>query len=102
MPKEVHRARKLTLVQFQTLINQFIHMNKEELTEKAKDPATTALEHLVLSIMNIGTKKGDEKKLDFLLTKLFGKDVEHVNLTGNLNAAIVDKIAEIKRRNDDE
>lgn len=72
----------------------FLH-TPEQLTEVFNHPETTALEKAFIKIMHEAIRKGDEKKLQFLLDRAFGKVKERVEVSADAHTQL---IALIKKR----
>lgn len=83
------------------MLNRFISMPLNDVIAFAQNKNNPAMEVLVASILVHGIKNGDQARLTFLLDRLIGrvKEVHEHSFVGNLNAVIVDKIAEIEKAN---
>ena len=105
VPDDLKRATRLTQTEFLRKANQFIAMTAVELHATAKDPKTTALELLIISIIQKGVIEGDEKRLGFLLDRLIGKQIQHmvidasIETTRNVNLSVlsVDELKTLER-----
>lgn len=78
LPEEIKAARKLTRIEFETIVNKYLYLSEEELNEKRKDKTLTLIEMMVLSIVQKAIVQGDEKRLDFLLDRMIGKVVQPI------------------------
>ena len=83
------------------MLNKFVAMPVEDVVTFAQNKKNEALEVLVASLFIHGIKSGDTSRITFLLDRLIGKvtDVVHHTGLGNVNSAIVDRIAEIEKAN---
>lgn len=70
LPRDIVEARKLNRVEFERVLNRYIHLSPIEIKEVAENPVTPALEVLVAKIIFMGIKNGDEKRLGFILDRL--------------------------------
>jgi hypothetical protein len=72
IPPEIKQARRLSRIRFEEILQKYLHSTLEEMKAAIADPKTDAIELIVLRIMIEGIKKGDEKRLGFLLDRLLG------------------------------
>lgn len=79
IPPEIKEARKLNRMEFERILNQYLHATVDEIKAAAADPKTTTIEQIVLRILVEGIKKGDERRLGFLLDRLLGPVKQVVN-----------------------
>lgn len=82
LPEEIKEARRLNKAEFERILNQYIHMPLEDIKTRASDPTTPALEVLVAKILAEGIKRGDEKRLNFIVDRLVGPVKRKVSLDG--------------------
>lgn len=72
LPEDIKEARKLNKEEIERLLNSYLGLTQEELKSKLQDPKTPTLELLMARIVVEAIKKGDERRLDFLLNRLIG------------------------------
>lgn len=87
IPIDVKESRQLTRIELDRQLNRLIAMSPEQLAEVRKDPKSTMLELLIVSVITHGINKGDQTRLNFLLERLssIGKvkeTVEHLGPNG--------------------
>jgi len=87
-PKSTPAAKKLarlTRDRFKAAVRKYLGKNRDELTEIAKDANTSALDLMIVSVMNKAIVNGDQNKMQWFLEQLFGKLTENlsVEVTGN-------------------
>ena len=83
LPEDIKKARKLTQVKLERILNKYIYMDRAEFQLMAeKETGMPVLECLVVSILSRATLEGDEKRLEFLLKRLIGPVVERHELSG--------------------
>lgn len=78
---KIYEGRRLTRVIYEEILHKYLHCTKAELEAIGKDPNTTAIELLVVSVMAKAITNGDDKRVEFLLARLLGKVPEHVKFT---------------------
>jgi hypothetical protein len=76
LPPDIKEARKLTRTEFERLVNKFMHMTQDEIVASANDPKTVGIELMIGSIVHKAVVQGDQKRLDFLLDRIFGKMIQ--------------------------
>lgn len=72
--------RRLTRTKLEEVLHKHLHKSKEELMAVLKDPATIALELMVVSVLVKAINNGDQVRLQFLLDRLIGKVPEKVEM----------------------
>lgn len=72
LPKDIKESRQITRVEFERIVNKYFYCTLPELEKAKKDPKTTVLEMMVLSIIIKGIKEGDQKRMDYLLSRTIG------------------------------
>lgn len=82
LPEEIKEARKINKIEFERVLNEMIYMNLSELKSRADNPETPVVELLVAKILAEGIKRGDEKRLGFILDRLIGPVKTKVALEG--------------------
>lgn len=85
VPQDVREARKLTQVELERILNKLTDKPLKELQEIRANPKTPSLEALICSIIIFGIVKGDQFRLDFLLSRLVGKVSNKVEHSGSLS-----------------
>lgn len=80
LPEEVRIARSLNKAEFERIVNEYIHMSLVEIQDRAKDPSTSALEVIIAKIVAEAIKRGDERRLGFILDRLIGPVPKNVQL----------------------
>lgn len=88
LPEYLKKARKMNKALFQEILQKYMSCNITQLKKHLDDSQRaeskiTALEVVVIKVLYEAMKKGDEKKLDFLLTRLIGKVKDEVEVSGN-------------------
>ena len=78
------------------LSKMFMHTD-EQLEEIFYKSETTCLEKAFIKIMLEAIKKGDERKLQFLLDRAFGKVKEHLEVSGNAHTELIKLIKKRER-----
>jgi hypothetical protein len=92
LPDDIKEARKLNKLEFERIVNKYLYMKKEEITEALRDPDTPAIEMAVAQLIVKGITLGDPVRLNFLLERLLGKVKfvhEHSNPDGTLGVGKV-------------
>lgn len=82
LPEDIKEARKITQIEFERLANKYLSARKEDIAKASADPNTPVLELIISSIIHKAVVEGDERRLDFLLTRLIGKVVQPVAHSG--------------------
>jgi hypothetical protein len=73
VPEEIKELRKLNRSEIEQLISDFMRKPLHELQAMSKNPATTALDRMIASVVEQAVFRGDHKRLNFLLDRLIGK-----------------------------
>lgn len=82
VPEELKAARRLNKTTLERILNEYIHLPMVELAEKVKDPSTPAIELMVAKVLHEAIKRGDEKRLGFILDRLVGAVKKTVAVEG--------------------
>lgn len=98
LPEDLKAARKLNKTELERILNEYIHMSLTEIQRRAGHPETSALEVLVAKVLAEGIKRGDEKRLGFLLDRLVGPVKRSVSVEGGEDGTNPIRLA----RSDDE
>lgn len=113
LPDDIKAARKLNKVELERLLNRYIHMPISEIQRLLKIPIesneTPSIEVLIAKIVAEGIKRGDEKRLGFLLDRLIGPVKMKVSLDGGEDGSpvkmavektdLVERIEQLKGEN---
>lgn len=81
VPQEINEALSYTRAQLVEAITRYMTMSLLELKACAKDESLSAASHLIIRILITGIMKGDQARMDFLLSRVMGsvkQVVEHV------------------------
>lgn len=82
LPEDIKETRKLTQIEFERIANKYLFARKDEIAKSSADPNTPVIELLVGSIIHKAVVEGDERRLDFLLSRLVGKVVQPLAHSG--------------------
>ena len=82
MPEPIKQAQRMDKITFATLLHKFMHMDRELIMERLKDPKATMIELIVAKIVSESFNKADHMRLNFLLDRLIGKVKDEVEITG--------------------
>lgn len=99
--RELGHIKKINQTEVVDLLCRFAKMPTHEIAAFGKDQTNKGLDMIVATIFIKAINTGDHTRLGFILDRIIGKvkeAVEH-SFVGNLNSAIVDKIAEIEKAN---
>lgn len=77
---EIVQARRMTRAKFEAAANKYLFMSRGEIEAISKDPSTTMLDLMIISLITKAIKDGDEKRFDFLLDRLIGKVVRTIKV----------------------
>lgn len=72
LPEDIKEARGLNKIQFERMLNRYLAMSAPEIKTIAESPKTPALDLIVAKVIYEAIKKGDDKRLDFMLNRLIG------------------------------
>lgn len=103
LPPEIKEARLVNSVKFEEIVYKYMNANAQELQAIAKDPATPAIDLVVIKILSNAITKGDLPSLNLLLERTIGKvkdkmELDHTVRSKTLHEQIMD---EIKNANGD-
>lgn len=82
LPEDIKEARKLNKIELERILNEYMHMPLKDIQARANLPDTPAFEVLLAKIIAEGIKKGDEKRLGFLLDRVVGPVKAKLSLDG--------------------
>jgi len=100
MSPEAKAARKLTQSRFAELASTCLNLTKEQLAQKIQDPKTTALDLMIMKVIQHSINKGDQMRLSFILDRLIGKVPTIVDL--DVNPATIETIKEFQSKTTEE
>jgi len=97
-PEHMKKAKQMDKLKFQAILQKYIHCNIAELKgiiEKSKNikSEVTALELVVIKVLFESIRKGDEKRLGFILDRLIGKVKEEIRVETDSYTGLIDLIA---------
>jgi hypothetical protein len=81
LPPELKEAKRLTKTAFEAMANRFLWMTTAELAAHHDDPATPAIERLIISILAAGETEGDQARAEWFLNRLLGKVTDKVEVS---------------------
>lgn len=73
IPADIKEARKLNQIEFEKIANKYLYSTPDQIKKVTQNPDTPVLDLLITSILHKAVVEGDEKRLEFLLTRLLGK-----------------------------
>ena len=82
IPEDIKASRQLTNFEFERIANKYLFACKDDVTKALTNPKTPFIELMVCSVIHKAVVKGDERRLDFLLSRLIGKIVQPVSHSG--------------------
>lgn len=82
VPDEFKESRKLNQAELERAVNKFLFADRQTLQDVIKTPGTPMIEIIVASIMAQAAHKGDQQRLDFILTRILGRPVQQVQIGG--------------------
>lgn len=82
LPEEILKAKKLNRIELERVLNEYVNLSLAEIKSRVENPNTPALEVIIAKIIFEGAKKGDEKRLGFILDRLVGVLKRKVSLDG--------------------
>lgn len=80
---QLKEIKQLNANKLAELLNEFIHMDKQTLIERSKDPETSVFELIICSILKNAYDKGDQQRINFILDRLVGKVKDQVEHSGD-------------------
>ncbi len=92
VPDDIKKARKLNRIEFERILNKYIHVKLGDLHGIIKDPHTEVLDGIVCKILSKGFNEGDPRRLEFVIDRLIGKVQEAQQEMENPDAAKDDTI----------
>jgi len=81
IPDDIKQAKRLNKLEVERLMNKFMAMTKDEISQSINDPTTPALEIMIGSIIAKAVSHGDPVRLNFLLDRLIGKVKDELDVT---------------------
>ena len=82
-PPELRKAANLTKIETLERLVKFLQMDIYGLEEVLKDKSRQVMDHWIARICLVGIKEGDNRRLDFMLDRLFGKVQPHIEINNN-------------------
>lgn len=73
----------MTKVETLERLVKFLQMNLYDLEAVLKDKSRPVMDHWIARICLVGIKEGDNRRLDFMLDRLFGKVQPHIEINNN-------------------
>ena len=70
---EEREVNRLTRSKFRAIVQKYLEFNTGELKKLNKDEDTPMLDAMVISVMVMARKNGDERKMNYFIEQLFGK-----------------------------
>ena len=98
MPEYMKAAKKLNKIKFEEILNKYINCTIDDLQMHLKDKNTPALDLIVIKVLLEGIKRGDEKRLGFVLDRLIGKVKDSIEITADINMDEEKTLEEISER----
>lgn len=97
LPPEIKEARLVNSVKFEEIVYKYMNATAQELQAIAKDPATPAIDLVVIKILSNAITKGDLPSLNLLLERTIGKvkdklELDHKVQAKTLHEQIMDEI----------
>lgn len=83
LPPELKKAATMTKVETLQRLVSFLQMDIYGLEEVLKDKSRSVMDHWIARICLVGIKEGDNRRLDFMLDRLFGKVQPHIEINNN-------------------
>jgi len=82
-PPELKKASTMTKIETLERLVKFLQMDIYGLEEVLKDKSRQVMDHWIARICLVGIKEGDNRRLDFMLDRLFGKVQPHIEINNN-------------------
>jgi hypothetical protein len=73
LPEDIKEARKLNQIELERIVNKYLWRDRASLKEAMNDPTTPMMELMVASIMAIAVQKGDQQRVEWIMSRLIGK-----------------------------
>ena len=83
VPAELKAARKLTRIELERILNQYLAMTRAEIMDAAKRQDTPVLELMIAQIIAKGVNDGDFKRISFILDRLGFVVTQKVEVAGS-------------------
>lgn len=93
-PEDLKQARKLTSLELERALNEFLSKSKDELKEIKENPKSTMLQLMIHSIVVNAVNKGDQQRMDFLLNRTIGKIEEKLKI----NSQSIVQVAQVSKK----
>lgn len=82
LPEDIKEARALNQIELTRILNKYLYMPIEEIKRELAKPNTPALEVAVGKVLAAAINKGDQKRLDFILSRTVGSVKKVYEVTG--------------------
>jgi hypothetical protein len=70
IPEDIKQARKLNRTELERILNEFCSLSLVDLKARVESKTANVLEVLIGKILAEGIRKGDERRLDFILSRI--------------------------------
>lgn len=86
MSDEQKKAAKLSRADFNLITREYLCMDRASLAKEANKKELTAMQAIILSILNQALETGDAKIMNWILEQIFGriKNISDINLSGTI------------------
>lgn len=81
LPKDLRDARRLGQLELERAINRLIYLSRAELRAVIENPDTPMFDITIASIIAQAAQKGDQQRLDFILTRVIGRVKDQIEIT---------------------
>lgn len=81
LPRELRHCMNMNKIKFAELLVKYLDYSLEDLKKVKSEKETPSLDRIVISIILNAIKKGDEKRLDFLMNRIIGKSESKIDIT---------------------
>lgn len=81
LPKDLRDAKMMNKRKFAELLMKYLTYSLDELKELKSRKDTPSLERIVIAVITNAISKGDERRLDFLMTRIIGKAKDELDIT---------------------
>jgi hypothetical protein len=78
VPHEIRELRKHNRREVEETLSKYLRMTAAELEEVAKSPYTPALDGMVVAVIMMAARNGDQWRFNFLLDRVIGKVPDRV------------------------
>ena len=78
-PPDIRASRALTREEFERVAYRLLFINQTDFQKIVKDPETPMFDLMMAAVIHKGVVEGDERRMDFLLSRLIGKVVQPIS-----------------------